>query len=200
MTGLEKIIEQIKAQSKLNCDEIISEANRKAKEILIEARNKAEILSKEIISQAEITAESKNRLAKISAENITRNRYLEVRNAIMNDVLSAAYEEIEKLSDEEYFNMLIKICTKNIVSGECTMFLNSFDLSRLPEDFQDTVNSEVYEIGAVHISDEPIDIENGFILNYGDFEVNCTFRAIFDEKMDELKDMLNLIFFDRVGV
>jgi len=191
MTGLEKIQEKILAQSKVNCDQIVANANEEAKAILINAREKAAELSDEIIRNAEALSEKKNVLAKSGAESITRNRYLEVRNAIINDIISAAYEEIEKFSDEEYFDILKKLCIKNIVPGEYVMHLNSVDLARLPDGFEDSINSEIYKTAAVFIKKEAADIENGFILTGGGVEINCTFRAIFDEHMDNLKDRLN---------
>ncbi len=191
MTGLEKIQEKILAQSKTECDRIIAKANEEAKAILINARQKANEMSEEIIRDAEALSEKKNILAKSGAETITRNRYLEVRNAIINDIISAAYEEIEKLSDEEYFDMLRKICIKNITPGEYVMHLNSVDLARLPDGFEDSINSEIYETAAVFIKKEAADIENGFILSGNGIEINCTFRAVFDEHMDNLKHRLN---------
>lgn len=191
MTGLEKIQEKILAQSKLKCDEIVAKANEEAKAILIDARRRAQDISDQIIKDAELLADKKNLLAKSGAESITRNRYLEVRNAIINDIISAAYEEIEKLSDEEYFDILKKLCIKNITPGEYVMQLNSVDLARLPDDFEDSINAVVYENSAVFVKKEPAEIENGFILTGNGVEINCTFKAVFDEKMDSLKDMLN---------
>ena len=77
------------------------------------------------------------------------------------------------------------------------MHLNGYDLGRLPEDFEDSINEEVYEKGAVMISQEAIDIENGFVLRYGDIEVNCTLKSVFDESMDRLKDMLSAVMFEQ---
>ena len=191
MTGLEKIQEKILAQAKENGDLIIAKATEEAKAILINARIKAEELSKKIISDAEIQSEKKKNLAKSGAESITRNRYLEVRNAIINDIISAAYEEIERFSDEEYFDLIKKLCVKNVAPGEYVMHLNSVDLSRLPDGFEDSINAEIYEKAAVFIKKEAADIENGFILSGEGVEINCTFRAVFDENMDNLKDMLN---------
>ena len=196
MTGLEKIQEKILAQSKANCDLIVAEANEEAKKILINARQKAIELSDEIIRNAEEISEKKTLLAKSGAEAITRNRYLEVRNAIINDIISAAYEEVEKLSDEEYFDIIRKLCIKNITPGEYVMHLNSVDLARLPEGFEDSINSVIYETAAVFIKNEPANIENGFILTSGGVEINCTFKAVFDENMDNLKDMLNRELFN----
>ena len=70
------------------------------------------------------------------------------------------------------------------------MYLSKRDLERAPEDFEESINSLVYEKGAVRLSKKPRDIENGFVLVYGDMEVNCTLRAIFDEKHDLLRDAL----------
>ncbi len=196
MTGLERIKEKIIIQSQENCDRIIEKANIEAKNIIRKARDNANAKAFEIISDAERHAARKNAISKSTAESITRNKYLEIRNAILNDVISAAYLEIEKFSDEKYFDMLKKLCIKNMLTGECTMHLNGFDLGRLPEDFEDSINEEVYEKGAVMICHDAIDIENGFILRYGDIEVNCTLKSVFDESMDILKDMLSKVMFD----
>lgn len=196
MTGLERITEKIFEQSKANCDEIFRKTNLEIKKMIAEAREEGNRQAQEIVSRAQKEADRKNNIAKSTAESITRNRYLEIRNAILNDIISAAYLEIEKLSDEDYFDMIFRICKKNIQPGECKMYFNGFDISRLPDMFEEKINSEVYETSAVHISDKAIDIENGFILDYGDIQVNCTFKAVFDEAMDRLKDMLSKELFN----
>lgn len=191
MTGLEKIQEKILEQSEVDCERIIARANEEAKAILIEARKQAQEAFSEIIKNAEEASLKKNILAKSGAEAITRNRYLEVRNAIINDIISAAYESVEKMSDEEYFDMLRKLCIKYISPGEYVMYLNSRDLGRLPDEFEDSVNAVVYEHATVYIKKEPVDIAGGFILKGDGVEINCTIKAVFDENMDNLKDMLN---------
>ena len=195
MTGLDKIIEKIIAEAQKNCDAILSEASAEVKEIISEARAKAKEESEKILSHAHKTAARKQAVSKSTAESITRNRYLEIRNAILNDIISAAYLEIEKFSDEKYFSMLRKLCIKNVQTGECEMHLSGYDIGRLPDDFEMSINSEIYEKGAVHISNVPADIENGFVLSYGDIEINCTLKAVFDENMDNLKDMLSTALF-----
>ncbi len=195
MTGLDKIIEKILAEAQKNCDEILKQASDEVREIIAEARLMAKKESDRILAEAQKTAVRKQAVSKSTAESITRNRYLEIRNAILNDIISAAYLEIEKFSDEEYFAMLKKLCIKNVQTGECEMHLSGYDIGRLPDDFEMSINSEIYEKGAVHISTTPADIENGFILSYGDIEINCTLKAVFDENMDSLKDMLSTALF-----
>ena len=195
MTGLDRIIEKILLQSQENCNAIINEASLEVKKIISEAREKANKESAEIVAKATAEAKKIEAVAKSSAESITRNRYLEIRNAILNDIISAAYLEIEKFSDEEYFDMLKRLCINNVLEGECEMHLNGYDIGRLPDDFEMSINSEIYEKGAVHICVTPADIDKGFILVYGDVEINCTLKAVFDENMDRLKDMLSTALF-----
>ena len=195
MTGLDKIIEKILEQSQMNCNAILNDAALQVKNIISQARETANKHSGEIVAKAEAEAKRIEAVSKSTAESITRNRYLEIRNAILNDIISAAYLEIEKFSDEDYFAMLKRLCIKNVLEGECEMSLSGYDLGRLPDDFEMSINSEIYEKGAVHISNVPGDIENGFVLHYGDIEINCSLKAVFDENMDALKDMLSTALF-----
>lgn len=195
MTGIEKITQMINEEATAECQRILKDASNEIKNLIAESRKTAGKVSKEIVDKAKKEADLITATAKGHAEAITRNRYLEIRGAILNDVISAAYEEIEKLSDEEYFDLIKKLCVKYIQPGECTMFMNGYDLGRLPEEFELQINSEVFEKSAVYISKQAIDIENGFILSYGQIEINCTFKAVFDEKMDNLKDMLSPFMF-----
>lgn len=190
MTGLEKIVEKIGAESDRICAEIIEKANAEASRIIANARSESSASADAVIDKAKLEAQRTVAAAKASAETITRTKYLEVKNAIANDIISAAYEEIEKYDDEKYFDLLFALCVKNIESGECVMYLSQKDLDRLPSDFEEKINVEVFETSAVQISHKSREIENGFILDYGDFEINCTLKAVFDENMEKLKDML----------
>ena len=195
MTGLEKIAEMINEEATEECGRILRNTSAEIKKMIADARVTAAKESKKIVDIARDKADLISATAKGKAESITRNRYLEIRGAILNDVISAAYEEIEKMSDEEYFELITKLCVKYIQPGECTMYMNGYDLARLPEDFELQINSAVFEKSAVYISKKAVDIENGFILSYGKMEINCTLRAIFDERMESLKDMLSTFMF-----
>lgn len=190
MTGLDKIVSRIAKESAQNCAAVLEEANSTASQIISEARNASAKEAEAIISSANEQAQRIISVAKSSAESVTRTKYLEVRNAVINDIISAAYEEIAKLSDEEYFDLLYRLCLKNTETGECMLYLSERDLKRLPKDFEARINQAVYEKGAVQISKTPMDIDDGFILDYGDFEINCTVKSVFDDNMEMLKDLL----------
>lgn len=190
MTGLEKIVEKIGEESLEKCRATIAAAEEESRKIILEAKEKGKKDASEILSDGKKEAERKTAVSKSSAETITKTRYLEVKNAVINDIIAAAYEKIENMSDEEYFELLTSLCEKNFEKGECVMYLSRRDLERAPADFEEKLNSLVYEKGAVRLSKTPKEIENGFVLVYGDMEVNCTLRAVFDERLDVLKDAL----------
>ncbi len=195
MTGLDKITQKIAEESRVKVDSILAEANRAAAQILADGRTEADEKAGKIIADANAEANRITSAAKAKAESITRTKYLEVKNAVVNDVIAAAFEAVENMDDEAYFALLHKLCVKNIEKGECELYLNARDLKRLPADFEDGINSAVYETGAVHVAKQPKPIENGFVLVYGDMEVNCTLRAVFDASMDSLKDLLGPMLF-----
>ncbi len=195
MTGLDKITQKIAEESRIKVDSILAQAQRNAAQILADGRTEADEKAGRIIADANAEANRITSAAKAKAESVTRTKYLEVKNAVVNDVIAAAFEAVEKMDDETYFALLHKLCVKNIEKGECELFLNARDLKRLPADFEDGINSAVYETGAVHIAKQPRPIENGFVLVYGDMEVNCTLRAVFDASMDQLKDLLSPMLF-----
>lgn len=190
MTGIEKIVEKIRQESLEKCNAIIAEAKDNGNEIVLASKMKAAKEAEIIIENGKKEAARKEASAKSAAETISKTRYLEVKNAIVNDIIAAAYERIENLEPAQYFELLLALCAKNVESGEGVMYLSKRDLERVPENFEESVNSLVYEKGAVRLSKKPMEIENGFVLVYGDMEVNCTLRAIFDEKHDLLRDAL----------
>ena len=195
MTGLERIVEKIAAENKQATDAMLEKTGEQANRILAEARESANAKADRIVDDAKKEADRIVSVAKSQAESITRKRYLQVRNAVVNDILSAAYERIEAFDDEQYFDLLLRLCIRNAEKGEGVLCMNARDLARMPADFEEKINSAIYETGAVQVSRAPIEIENGFVLLYGDIEVNCTLRAVFDERMDALKDLLHPLLF-----
>ena len=76
------------------------------------------------------------------------------------------------------------------------IFFSPADLAKLPEGFADRIEETAKgRGGSLKISKEGRNIENGFILAYGGIEENCTLRAMFDAKRDELSDKVHRILF-----
>ena len=72
------------------------------------------------------------------------------------------------------------------------LLLNKKDLDRIPSDFGEKVNQVATKKGGmIDISQDTVDIDGGFILKYGNIEINSSFEALFDENKEELTDIVN---------
>ena len=193
MSGLEKIISQIEYESNQRCNSIIEEANKKAEIIINSAKTEAEQISNNIAEQTAKKLENMKQSAESSAELAKSKILLKSKLEIIDDMLKKALDEIKALGDEEYFEIIRKLIIGNAKEGEGVLRLSSKDCKRLPDDFVASVNKELGD-KKITLGDEA-DIDSGFLLIYGDIDINCSFDAIASSKRDELRDALNTLLF-----
>ena len=111
-------------------------------------------------------------------------------------VLDKAYETVTSLGDKEYFELILKMLGKYALSQEGEIFFSANDLKRMPTGFeQDAQQKAQANGGSLKVSRKGMNIENGFVLVYGGIEENCTLRAMFDAKRDELADKVHRMLF-----
>ncbi len=194
MTGLEKIISQIEYESNDRCKSIISQAEENAKGII----EKAEEQAKNIIGNAEANAAKKaediKQSAVSSAELGKSKVILKAKLETIDDMLGKALASIKSLDDKEYFEVIKTLIINNAKEGEGVLRLSDSDVNRLPKDFISSVNSELGKGKSVILGDST-NTDGGFVLVYGDIDINCSFDAIAASKRDELRDALNALLF-----
>ena len=192
MSGLDKIIEQIKMQAEAEASDIIKSASEYCDAYMEEVKNHV---------NEEVKAYNKKALAKRNlytekvhsgADFRQRNRILVSRQQCINQVIDAAKDRIAGLSDEEYFKLLEKILESNVCAEAGVMRMGRADLDRLPKDFEGRVNTIAQKHGGtLSIDKEAAPMKDGFILVYGEIEENCTMKALFDTNIDRIKDIVN---------
>lgn len=180
MSGLENIISRIKQDSSAECEKISADAAKRASEIISEAENKAQSLGADIISQAQKKAGLIEQRASSAAVREERTAVLNAKTQLVDSILEKALVKLHRLDKPTYFRTLKLLAEKNALNSEGVMLLNAEDLQRMPADFADGLEN-------IKISAEPCSINDGFILKYGDLEVNCTFAAMLEASRDELK-------------
>lgn len=191
MTGLEKIIQKIEADSKIECNNVISEANDEAREILEKAKIVSEQNKQEIIKAALSKSQTELELASSRAELERKKSILAVKINIVNKVIEDALSRLKNLPDEDYFITVKKLIHVYAQKGCGILHFSAGDLKRLPENFESDVNEMFKDNGiSVKISSEPVNIDSGFILVYDDIEQNCSFDALLNSSIDEIKDEL----------
>lgn len=196
MTGLEKMKSQILEEAKANADGQIAEAKAQAERILEEA--KAETLkSVESISQkSKIDVANYQDRVKSSLDLQKRNKILQAKQDLIHEILDKAYEKLEHMETGEYFEIILKLVEKYALAQDGMICFGKADLERMPEGFREKVKqAAAAKGGALALSEEGRNIKNGFVLVYGGIEENCTLRAIFDAKKDEMADQIHRLLF-----
>lgn len=195
MTGLEKILSTIEQDSNDRCREITEQAQKQAQEIIDAASAKAQ----EDIANAKASVDKKvaeHDGAIEASVSMTKNRIiLEGKLDIISSTLERALEVIKALPKKEYFEILKGLILKNVRKGEGVLRLSKEDTEKLPSNFIDSINNALKRGYKISLG-QSADIDSGFILVYGDIDINCSFDAVASAKREELRDTLNEMLFN----
>lgn len=192
MSGLDNIIKEIQAGAKAEADAILQEADKYCEEYMAEVKVKVLKEVEQFHKKAETDRNLYEEKTKSGVQFRERNAILKARQQGINEVIRKAQEKLINLPDAEYFDFLIKLFEKNVQAQNGIMFISEKDIDRMPSDFKEKVKNIAKENGGqITISSERANINNGFVLAYGEIEENCQIKALFDADIDRLKDIAN---------
>jgi len=196
MTGIEKIIEKIECDCIVACDDIISKARINAQKIMDDAENEAINIKQKAKETTEKRCLFEVEIAKSKAEHEHKNLILAAKSNIIKETIDDSIQRLKNLPVNDYFNIIIIIVEQYARKEHGIIKFSTKDLQRIPHDFDEKLKVALKESGkSVEVSNEPISIDGGFVLVYNEIEQNCTFEALINDSLDEIKDMLyNLIF------
>ena len=191
MTSSEKILAGIAEESKAQADKINSDAEKQAAEITAAAKTEAETEAEKIKADAEKKAELIINSGKSSAELLKRDTALNCRRELIEKALVAVADTVNAYGDKDYFDFLLTLIKKEKLNDKGEVYLSVKDKVRNITDFKS-------ELSALNLtlSDTFADINGGFILKYGDIQINGELSALIHEKRDMLTDELNKALFN----
>ncbi|HOO26200.1 MAG TPA: V-type ATP synthase subunit E, partial [Clostridiales bacterium] len=173
------------------CENIIGNAKREADSIIAEAKEQALAIEQE----AERLA--KDKVAAVESRAYTGSKqkagrvHLAARNEAIAKCMEGALEKLKALPIPEYFDVLIRLAKKYAEPGKCSVHFNKLDIGRMPSGFEKELTEALSELGCQPtLSKEPVDITGGFVLVYGDIEINCSFDALAEGNSEELKELI----------
>lgn len=191
MTSSEKILAGIAEESKAQADKINSDAEKQAADIIAAAREEAESEAEKIKAEAEKKAELIINSGKSSAELLKRDTALNCRRGLIEKALITVADAVNAYSDKDYFDFLLTLIKKEKLNGKGEVYLSIKDKARDIAAFK----SELSALDLT-LSDTFADINGGFILKYGDIQINGELSALIHEKRDVLTDELNKALFN----
>ena len=191
MTSSEKILAGIAEESKAQADKINSDAEKQAADIIAAAREEAESEAEKIKAEAEKKAELIINSGKSSAELLKRDTALKCRRGLIEKALITVADTVNAYGDKDYFDFLLTLIKKEKLNGKGEVYLSVKDKARDTAAFK----SELSALDLT-LSDTFADINGGFILKYGDIQINGELSALIHEKRDVLTDELNKALFN----
>ena len=196
MTGLEKMKNQILDEAKSLAEAKVSDAENQAQEILEAAKAEAAKTAAGISQKSEADVANYTERIASSIDLQRRTRVLSAKQEVIAEVLNTAYEKLKAMETADYFAMMMKILDKYVLAQAGEIYFSQADVNRMPADCR----AEIEKIakakgGSLKICSQEKGIEGGFVLAYGGIEENCTLRAMFDAKRDELSDEAHRLLF-----
>ena len=198
MTGLEKILDEIKAQSRQTVEQIESEG-RKIADVMIKEQEE-KISSKKAVFEKELEQTSKLDLEKGISSAISQKKkmILEEKQNIISDIIEKSKNYIKNLSKDEYITFLEKIALKYAHKEEGKIRLTASDKNSIGQELVSRLNAKLSENskGTLVLDDQVSNEKSGFVIIYKDVEENCSLEAIFSEKRELLEDKINSFLFN----
>lgn len=191
MTSSEKILAGIAGEAKTEAEKITAEAEKQAAEITAAAKAEAETDAGKIRAAAEKKAELIINSGKSSAGLLKRDTALNCRRELIEKALNFVADTVNAYGDKDYFDFLLTLIKKEKLNGKGEVYLSVKDKARDIAAFK----SELSALDLT-LSDTFADINGGFILKYGDIQINGELSALVHEKRDVLTDELNKALFN----
>lgn len=188
MSGTQDMIARILADAEAEGARIEEQARSKAAALLQEAEEQAGESKRRAGEEAAKQAEDVVRSAKSAAELIRRNSLLEKRRQLIADALNGTVRDLAALPDEAYMSLLLRLSETAARKGEGVLRLNARDLARQGTEI---LSRDLGDGRVIRLSEEPAAIDGGFLLEYGELEMNSSFSALVEEKRERLEDLLN---------
>ncbi len=196
MSGLDKMKTQILKEAEQSAQEILDRAKGEADSVLEKAREEAGKEAAEIRAKACREAEDYAGRAKSASDMRRKQAILSAKQDAIREVLGKAYDKVMDLGDEQYFDLLEKLLERYALPEDGVICFSEKDLKRMPEGFSGKIKTiAAAKGGSLALSDEPKETDGGFLLVYGGIEENCTIKAVFDSKREELSDKVNRMLF-----
>ncbi|MCR4842211.1 MAG: V-type ATP synthase subunit E [Eubacterium sp.] len=197
MAGLDKIIDEIISEANGEAQSITDAARKEADEIMRVAKAEADEIAGDITKKAQNEQKTIDERAKSSADMQKRQAALKAKQEAISQVIDEAYDKVIGYDIDTYFSMVEKMLKANVQAKDGVVYLNDKDKGRMPAGFPQKIAQIATEAGgSLKLSEETKAIDGGFILVYGGIEQNCSIRAMFNEKHDDLVDAVNSVIFE----
>ncbi|ADL08763.1 V-type ATP synthase subunit E [Thermosediminibacter oceani] len=199
MQGIAKIKEKILEEAAEGKNRIIENAKKEAAEILEKAKKKAAELEAHTEGRARKAAGEEKRKILSMAELEERKRYLEAKQALIDQAFAGAEDKLLNLDAERYQDLVYRLILTSAIDGNEEIVVSEADKKRITPELLEKVNNALKKqgkAGNIRLSGEKRPIKGGFILKSATVEINCTFDYLLKIQREELETEVARILFE----
>jgi len=199
MNGAEKIKERILEDAKKLHDKILDEANAQARSIISEAEKEAFqklTLMTEKAKEEAVLIKQRYKAAESMEE---RKNMLKVHQECIDEAFDAALRKLSDMPDDKYGLFIEGIILNNVKNEDGIIVFNDRDKKRLGEKFISEINRKLKRKGmsaVLSLAKDSLDASGGFVLRYGELEINCTLEIILDMQRPNMETEVAKILFN----
>ncbi|HHY65036.1 MAG TPA: hypothetical protein GX501_08320 [Clostridiaceae bacterium] len=198
MNGAEKIKEKIIADARERAEKILEDARLEAQGIIKDAEKQAFQRMAIMTEKAKEDAALYKQRARAAAEMEIRKSLLKTRQDTIDEAFAAALDRIAELPDDKYSGFIEDILLRAARDGEGELVVNKKDKQRLGQQFIDRINARFISLGRnakLKLSSDDLDSRGGFIIRYGEMEINSTLEVILNMERPNLEAGVAAILF-----
>ena len=192
MSGLEKIIGHISEEASEKAAILIADAEKKAEAVKNETVRKAAAEIDHIEKKADAEVSGIEERANASAELRRKQILLAGKQEIMDDVVKEAKKRLEALTGKEYEDFIVSVFRKHAPKEDAVLRLSAKAKELLSAEALKELSAIASENGAsLRVSEHESPEKNGFVLDFGGIEENCSFEALFEQNREEIQDLIS---------
>ncbi|SEQ32469.1 V/A-type H+-transporting ATPase subunit E [Lachnospiraceae bacterium NE2001] len=192
MAGIESITKEINLEAEKEAASIISAAEEAANTLKAKTEEECSVIRSEAEEKIARKLAAEDKKTQSQCEQAEKLIMLHAKQEIIEEVLAKAKNKLLLLDTKDYFDTLLKLLDKQSQADKGVLLLNEKDLSRMPADFEKSAQAVATKNGGMlDVSTDTVNIDGGFILKYGNIEINSSFDALFEENEEELVDIVN---------
>lgn len=131
MNGLDKITARIAADAQAEADAILNEGKTQARAIAREWEEKAQSESEAILEQGKKVAKERSERLDSTAQMEGRRLLLAAKQEMISQAFDAALEKLLSLPQEEYVELLARLCVKASITGREELIFSPADKDKV---------------------------------------------------------------------
>lgn len=192
------IYEKIESKGDNLVKDILAKAKVESKDVLEQIVSKANNDANKRIAKAKEDADKKVSYKKRLFDLEKRQALLTTKQEVIDNIFEEVVNKVIKLETKDLLNYVVKLIKTEQYSGNEVILVNKNDFNKYLKALSTSKESELVELDLLNkelktsfkLSNKPVDIPNGFIVEGQDFDLNFTFEQIVSKLRKENEKLI----------